>query len=166
VAAPPGASVSFDAPPGPLQLRIVVESARGQVVDSSTRDLTVPDFVQTQVSIATPRVYRVRTVRQLTDIKNNPNASPSPGREFSRAERMFVKVAAFANGGAVPALTAKLLNRSGQPMADVPVQTTAGQPFQIDMPLASLAAGEYILQLDAKTPSGSAQEMIAFRVGT
>jgi VWFA-related protein len=165
-AVPAGASVSFDAPPGPLQLRMVVESARGQVVDSSTRDVTVPDFLQTQVSLGTPRVYRVRTVRELTQIKNNPNAAPTPGREFSRAERVFVRIPAFANGGAVPDVTAHLLNRSGQPMADVSVQAVAGQPFQIDVPLASLAAGEYVLQVDAKTGSGSAQEMIAFRVGS
>jgi hypothetical protein len=158
--------VSFDAPPGPLSLRLIVESARGQVVDSSTRDLTVPDFVQTQVSIGTPRVYRVRTMRELGVIKANANAVPTPGREFSRAERIFVRVDAFANGGAVPEVTARLLNRTGQAMSDVPVQANAGQPFQLDMPLASLAAGEYILELNAKTASGTAQEMVAFRVGS
>ena len=163
---PAGASISFDAPPGPLQLRMVVESARGQVVDSATRDLTVPDYVRTQVSIGTPRVYHVRTARELTAIKNNANAVPSTGREFSRAERMFIRFEAFANGGTTPDVTARLLNRTGQPMADVPVQTAGGQPFQVDLPLASLAAGEYLVELNAKTPSGSAQEMVAFKVGS
>jgi hypothetical protein len=51
-------------------------------------------------------------------------------------------------------------------MADVPVTAAAGQPFQIDLPLAPLAAGEYLLQIDAKNGSGSAQEMIAFKVGS
>jgi VWFA-related protein len=163
----PGASVTFDAPPGPLQLRLVVEGGRGQVVDSSTRDLTVPDFEHTTVSIGTPRVYRVRTARQLTALRDDPKAVPVPGRDFSRAERLFIRFDAFAPGGAAPQVTARLLNRAGQPMSDVPVQpAAAGQSFQIDLPLAALAAGEYVLQLEAKTESGTAQEMVAFRVGT
>ncbi len=164
--APAGASVSFDAPPGPLQLRMIVEGAHGQVVDSSTRDLTVPDFARTQVSIGTPRVYRVRTARDLTAIKSNPNAAPIPTREFSRAERLYIRFDAFTSGGEAPEVKARLLNRAGQPMADVPVQTTQGQPFAVDLPLASLAAGEYVLQVDAKTASGAAQEMVAFKVGS
>jgi hypothetical protein len=145
---------------------MVVESARGQVVDSSTRDFTVPDFQRTQVSIGTPRVYRVRTVRELNLIKSNQNAVPTSGREFSRAERIFVRFDAFGSDGAVPQVSAHLLNRGGQAMADVPVQAGGGQIFQLDMPLAPLAAGEYIIQLDAKSPSGTAQEMVAFRVGS
>jgi VWFA-related protein len=163
---PAGASVSFNAPPGPLELRIMVEGATGQVVDSTTRTLTVPDYTRTRASIGTPRVYRVRTARELLLIKKDLEASPTPGRDFSRAERMFVRFDAFGAGGTTPDVTAKLLNRGGQQMADVPVAAAAGQPFQIDFPLASLAAGEYLLQIDAKTAAGSAQEMIAFKVGS
>ena len=32
-------------------------------------------------------------------------------------------------------------------------------------PLTSLAAGDYLIELNAKTESGTAQEMIAFKVG-
>ena len=51
-------------------------------------------------------------------------------------------------------------------MADVPVQGTEGKPLQIDFPLASLAAGEYLIQIDAKAPSGTAQQIVAFKVGS
>ena len=51
-------------------------------------------------------------------------------------------------------------------MADVPVQAAEGKPFQIDFPLASLGAGEYVIQIDAKAPSGSAQQLIGFKVGS
>jgi hypothetical protein len=64
--APPaasGASVSFTATPGPIELRIVVENARGQVIDSTTQSITVPDFAKTQVSFGTARVFRARTAR-------------------------------------------------------------------------------------------------------
>ncbi len=161
-----GAAASFNAPPGPLQLRIMVMGARGQVIDSSEQDITVPDYTNTQVSIGTPRVYRARSAYEMTQVRNNPNAVPTVGRDFSRTERLLVRFDAYAADSSAPAVTAKLLNRAGKSMADVPVQAVAGKPFQIDFPLASLAAGQYLLELDAKTASGTAQQMIAFSVGS
>jgi hypothetical protein len=98
-------------------------------------------------------------------LRNNLDAAPVATREFSRAERLLVRFDAYSAGGPAPEVTAKLLNRGGQAVADVPVQAAQGKPFQIDLPLASLAAGEYILELDAKGPSGTAQQMIGFKVG-
>jgi VWFA-related protein len=165
-AAPPGASVSFKAPPGPLELRVVVENEHGQVIDSTTEALTLPDYGQAPVSIGTPRVYRARTAREMMLLKNNLDAAPIAKREFSRAERLLIRVEAYAPAGTTPEVTAKLLNRDGHPMADVPVQSDPSKPFSIDLPLASLAPGEYVLELDAKTASGSAQQMVGFKIGT
>ncbi len=164
-AAPPGASVSFNAPPGPLELRVVVENDHGQVVDSTTESLTLPDYSKTDVSFGTPRVYRARTAREMMLLKNNLDAAPIAKRDFSRAERLLIRVDAYAPSGAKPEVTARLLNRDGNPMADVPVQAADGKPFSIDLPLASLAPGEYILELDAKAPSGTAQQMVGFKIG-
>jgi len=168
VAAAPGvgAPVSFAAPPGQLDLRMIVENARGQVIDSSTQSLTVPDYTRTQVSFSTPRLYRARTAREALLVRNNPEASPTTSREFSRGERLLVRFDAYAIGGAKPEVTAKLLSRTGTAMADVPIQTPEGKPFLIDFPLASLAAGEYLIQVNAKTASGTAQELIGFKVGS
>lgn len=162
----PGASVSFTTPPGQVEMRMVVENARGQVVDSTTQTITAPDYSKTQVSFSTPRVFRARTARELLLLRNNLDAAPSATREFSRAERMLVRFDAYAAGGTRPEVTAKLLNRAGVAMSDVPVQRADGKPFQIDFPLASLAAGEYVIQIDAKTASGTAQQMVGFRVGS
>jgi hypothetical protein len=162
-----GASVTFSAPPGGIDLRIVVENERGQVIDSTTQALTLPDYAGTQVSFSSPRIYRARTAREALQIRNNPYAMPTAAREFSRGERMLIRFDAYAaGGGAAPEVTAKLLNRAGTPMADVPIQAAEGKPFLIDFPLASLGAGEYIIQVDAKTASGTAQQMIGFKVGS
>jgi VWFA-related protein len=162
----PAASVSFAAPPGPIELKIVVENDGGQVIDSTTQSLTLPDYAQTQVSFGTPRVYRARTAREAMLIRNNPDAMPTANREFSRAERMLVRFDAYAAAGGRPEVTAKLLNRAGQTMSDVPLTSVEGKPFLIDFPLASLAAGEYVIQIDAKAPSGTAQQMLGFKVGS
>jgi hypothetical protein len=157
--------VQFDAPPGQVQLRIVVEGPRGQVVDSVSRDLTLPDFSRVQVAFATPRVFRGRTVRDLTIIKANSTAVPTADREFSRSDRLLIRTEAYTPGAAVPALTARLLNRGGGKMADLPIQAGQGGAGDIELPLSSLAAGDYLIELNAKTESGTAQELIAFKVG-
>jgi VWFA-related protein len=164
-ATPPGGVVSFEGPPGQVQLKIVVEGERGQVIDSVSRELTLPDFTRVQVALSTPRVFRGRTVRELNTIKANPDATPIADREFSRAERILVRTNAYAPGGAEPTMTARLLNRGGTKMADLPVQT--GQPGtgDIEFALSSLPAGDYLIEVNAKTESGTAQELIAFKVG-
>jgi VWFA-related protein len=159
----PGGSVSFEAPPGPLQLRISVEDARGDVLDSAGKELSVPDFTAVKVSLGTPRFYRARTVRDLQTLKTNAEAVPTVDREFSRTERVLVRVDAYAPGAVPPSVTARLLNRAGTPMADVPVQVS-GTTASIELTLANLAAAEYLLELTAKSEAGSVQELVAFKV--
>ncbi len=157
-------SASFDVPPGQLQLRIVVQTPDNQVLDSSMRELTVPDYTKVQVSFGTPRVYHARTPREVQAVLANPDAAPSADRSFARTERMIVRVDAFGPGESKPDVSARLLNRAGEPMSDVQVQTSSQGSSQIDIPLSSLAGGEYLLELNAKAEGGSAQEMVAFRI--
>lgn len=158
-----GTSTSFQAPPGQVELRMVVENARGQVIDSATQTLTVPDFTTVQVSMSTPRVFRARTVREAQAFKADAAATPTADRSFSRTERLIIKVSAYAPGGQDPALSARLLNRSGSEMADVPVQESGAEGV-VDLALAPLAAGDYLVELNARTDSGTSQELVAFKI--
>ena len=163
-AAARGGMVTFDAPPGPLQLRMVIEGAKGETLDSVTREIAVPDFTQVAVSLGTPRLYRGRTVRELQTVRANPAAAPAVDREFSRSDRLLIRIDAYAPGGVVPALTARLLNRSGGAMADLPLQAN-GSTFEAELALSSFGAGEYVIEFTAKAESGTIQETIAFRIG-
>ncbi len=158
------ASATFDVPPGRMQLRITVQTATGQVMDSSTSDVTVPDYTTPQVSLGTPRLFRARTPRDVQALKANPAAAPSTDRTFARTERLVVRVDAYAPGTAPPAITARLLNRAGTPMLDVPVQMSDAGAAEMELVFASLAAGDYLLELNAKADAGTAQEVVAFRV--
>jgi VWFA-related protein len=160
-----GGSVSFEAPPGQIQLRMSVEADAGRVLDSSVRELTLPDYSQIQVSLGTPRLYRARTARDVQALRANPAAAPTVDREYSRTERLLIQIDAYAPGGVVPALTATLLNRAGAKMSDFTIQRNAAGSFETELPLSALAAGEYLIEFTAKTESGTAQETIAFRVG-
>jgi VWFA-related protein len=161
-----GGAVSFDVPPGQLDMKMVVENPRGQVIDTLGRQITVPDFTNVSMSFSTPRVFRVRTIPELQAIKANPNAVPTTERQFSRTDRIYIRVDAYAPGGVTPPVSARLLNRSGQSMADLPVQQAPGRPAEVELGLSAFAAGEYLVELNARSEGGStAQELVAFRIG-
>src|SRR3954471_15307568 len=161
-----GGAVSFDVPPGQLDFKMVVEGMRGQVIDTLGRQITVPDFTNVTMSFGTPRVYRVRTIPELQALKANPDAVPTTERQFSRTDRLYIRAEAYAPGGVTAPVTARLLNRGGQSMADLPVHQSAGGSAEIELGFSGFAAGEYLIELNARSEGGSsAQELIAFRIG-
>src|SRR5215467_3282865 len=164
---PAGSKVSFDAKPGQMQLRVSVESAGADVLDSEVREVAVPDLTAPQVAIGTPAVYRGRTVPEYQRLKSDPQAMPTTAREFSRTERVFIRVPAYAPGTPAPTVTAKLLNRTGQSMGDLTVANAAGHPDSkdIDLSLAPMPPGEYAVEITAKAEgSEPVKELIGFRV--
>jgi VWFA-related protein len=155
--------VTFDADPGPMQVRFNIENERGQVMDAAQREMTVPDFRKTEVSLSTPQFLRARTAKEIAALKADPAAVPTPDREFRRTERLALRVEAYAATGDAPAVTAKLLNRTGNPMSTLPVES-AGAAHLVDLPLASLAPGEYLIEITATSGKGSSQDVLAIRV--
>ena len=160
--------VTFEARPGKMQLRVAVEGSLAQVLDTETREIAVPDLTSAQTLLGTPEVFRARTLKDFQQLIADPTAVPAAAREFSRTERVLVRVAAYGPGNSVPALRARLLNRAGQVMNDLTVTpaTASGGWAQLDLPLASLAAGEYVVEITAGGEGGEAKELLGFRVTT
>ena len=97
-------------------------------------------------------------------IKSNAAAAvPTADRTFSRTERALIRVDAYSPGTAPPAISARLLNRTGGAVVDVPVQMS-GNTGELEMAFSSLAAGEYLIELNAKSEAGAAQQLVAFRI--
>ena len=159
-------SLTFEAAPGKLELRMTVEGAGGGVLDQEIRNIAIPDLTAARPAISTPRVYAVRTPREFQAIASNAAAVPPANREFSRTMRLLIRFDSYGPGNEVPAPTATLLNSNGQKFTDVPVTTaTAGGTHQIDMSLATIPAGEYVIEITTKSATGeTAKELVAFRV--
>jgi hypothetical protein len=147
---------------------MTVEAAgSGGTLDSEIRDITVPDFTAPQVALSTPRVFRARTAREFQSVAADANAIPAPGREFSRTERLLIRFDAYGPGTDKPAVTAVLLNRAGSKMSDVQIAPgAAGATHQIDLGLASIPSGEYLVEITAKSGNGEAKELVPFRLGS
>ena len=156
--------VVFDVAPGRLQLRYSVEGETSGVLDSDVREYTIPDLTAAQIQLSTPQVLRARSVREFREIKSGSLAVPTAGREFRRTDRLLIRFDAYAPAES-PKVAARLLNRAGQPMLDLPVASrTAGPAYQLDLPLAGMAAAEYIVEITASGEAGEAKQLVAFRI--
>ena len=91
-------------------------------------------------------------------------AVPVSSRQFSRTERLLIRFPAYAPDGQQVSVAARLLNRMGQPMRTLEVRPAADGEHEIDLTLASLASGEYQLELAATSPAGKTTEVLGFRV--
>jgi VWFA-related protein len=157
--------VTFDVAPGKMQLRFSVEGADAQVLDSETREITVPDLTGAQPLMGTPAVYRARTAREFQQLRTATDVVPLAGREFNRIEHLLIRVPTYGPGGTTPPLKARILNRAGQAMNDLQVEPSpvAGEQ-QVDLPLAALPPGEYVVEIRVGDQDGDAKELFAFRV--
>jgi VWFA-related protein len=158
--------IVFDSAPGKIEMRLTVQEAgSGGTLDQEIRTIDVPDLTSPQAALSTPRVHRARTAREVQTLTSDAGAIPVATREFSRTERLLIKFDTYAAGTERPEPTAVLLNRAGQKMADVPVTpATAGGTHQINLGLASVPAGEYLVEITIKTTSGEAKELVPLRI--
>jgi len=164
-AAPAGGTLAFDAPPGKLQLRLVMEGdGPGDIIDSEQREIVVPDFTAPVTAFGTPQVFRARTVPEMQRVKADPQATPVVTREFSRTDRLLIVAGTYAPGQVAPKVTARLLNRANQRVADIDVTRRDDGAALAEVALASLAPGEYGVELAATGDAGEARQLVAFRI--
>ncbi len=157
----------FDVAPGRVRIRMSIEDPSLQAIDSDVRTINVRDLHDRRdpVVLGTPEVMRARNAREFREINSDPEAAPVAAREFSRTERLVIRVPAYAADAAL-SVSATLMNRTGQEMRSLTVKALARPDGtnQVDLPLAGLAAGEYRIEFTATTPAGRATDQLAFRV--
>jgi hypothetical protein len=155
----------FDVSPGRLRLRMSIEDVTSRVLDLDVRDIAVREVKG--VAIGTPEVLRSRNAREFRALDTD-SAVPVASREFSRTERLLIRFPAYGPSDAPPSLSAKLLTRTGQTIRDLPLIAAPGADLDhehaIDLPLASLAPGEYFVEVAATTSAGDVRDRVGFRV--
>lgn len=159
------AKAVFDAAPGRLLLEMSITGANSKQLDVDTRDLAVRDFSQ-PVVIGTPQILRARTARAFRALAADLDAAPVAAREFSRAEHLLVRFAAYAPAGDPPLVSVRLVSRAGSALRTFNPAAVAGFPTlrQFDVPLAGFAPGDYTFELSIVAHAGSAKELVPFRV--
>ena len=161
-----GNRIAFDAAPGPLRLSRHMIEADGSPGDKAETTIEVPDFARAPVSITSPVVLRARTPLELRAIQAEPDPQPFGGRQFERTDRIIVRFAVVGPAAADATVTANLLGRRGAQLAALPLKTVPGRGYEIDLPIGSIARGEYVIAIDASHGADQAKTLVSFRVGS
>jgi hypothetical protein len=157
---------TFAAAPGIVHLEMTILGIDGKRLDLDYHGIDVPNLRVTRLTFASLEVIRTRTARDFTDAITNMSANPAPSREFSRAERLLLRLPVYTATGAAPTVTATLLNRLGTPMRVLnPVSSNLpAEIAQFDLPLSSLAPDDYRVELKATAGAEEATTVLLFRV--
>ncbi|HZT77078.1 MAG TPA: VWA domain-containing protein [Vicinamibacterales bacterium] len=163
----PGATPSratFETRPGRIKLRMAIQDAAAQPLDRDVRDVLVRDL-SGAVALGTPEIMRARNALELRTLEAQA-AVPVVSREFSRAEQLLLRVPVYGAVDAPPAVSARLLGRSGQTMRQLEAVAPSGPgaPDGFTLSLAGLATGEYTIEVTAKAATGTATDRLTFRV--
>jgi hypothetical protein len=156
--------VTFAATPGTVRLRRTLADSGGSLAGRQDITLEVPDFANASLSIATPVLYRARTPLELRSIQGAASPTPFAGRQFERTDRVIVRFGVLGPAAADSTVTVALLSRLGAKLAAMPLRRTAAGAYEIDLPMGSIARGEYVFQIDASHGADQAKALLSFRV--
>ena len=157
------AGTSFEAPAGSLRLNFTVRDTAREVIDRVARIVVVPDSTGVAFGLTTPAVYRVRSAADMRAVMSE-QPPVHAGRDFDRTDRLLVRFATY------PALvdgrvSAALLSRAGAKLVELPVAADPERRgYTIDLPMSSIARGEYILSIEASRDAEHAEALVAIRV--
>lgn len=155
---------AFAAPPGPLRLAATIRDNAGAVIDRDVMVVAVPDPAATALAVTTPVVYRARNPAELRAIAAETTPPVYAGRDFVRTDRLLVF---FSTLGAadIGRVGATLMTAAGVKLTDLPVQPDPRRRgYLIDLPLSTLARGEFVVSIDASRGDDRAEALVAIRV--
>jgi VWFA-related protein len=161
-----GNRITFDAAPGPLKLTRRMTEADGSAGDRADSTIEVPDFAKAPLAITSPIVFRARTPMELRAIQAEPDPQPFAARQFERTDRIIARFAVVGPSAADATVTANLLGRRGAQLATLPLKTVPGRGYEIDLPIGSIARGEYVISIEASRGADQAKTLVSFRVGS
>lgn len=151
-----------EVPAGDVTLRFTAHGASGEVVDRWESSLTVPDLSGRTLAIGTPAFVRARTTAGFQALRKGGDGTPSPDQAFRTTDLVVVRAAVAAADTPVT-VTAEVLTRQGKPLATWPAAAIAGQ-HQVELPVRSLALGEYVLRFTATRGDESAVATAGFAI--
>jgi VWFA-related protein len=152
-------------PPGRVELDLTVVAADGRELDREARDVDVPENGAARASALVPEIIRARTYREYHAAARDSGAVPTPTREFLRSDRLIVRAPAQQTKDHPLSISARILNRWGQPMRDLePIEGPDDAIVQFGLPLSWLVPGQYEIELRTTQPGGEASQKIPLKV--
>ena len=161
---PSGAS--FSAPPGSVKVTFTVLDASSEIIDRDVRALEVPDPAGPAVWVSSPALFRAQNVREFRSLDRGPGAMPFPGREFQRTDRLVIQFNVLGTSAATATVSARIISQWGKDLAELPLSPRAANdgPYEIDLPLSSIAKGDYLIAISASAGAERTRALVPIRV--
>jgi hypothetical protein len=154
----------FEAPPGAVSLAFTVHNRAGDAIDRHTRVLPMPDPADAGLIVTTPAVCRAGNPLELRALAG---AAPPihAGRDFERTDRLLILFAVAGAASPDATVSARLLDRRGAALDDLPVDVDpARRGYRIDLPLSTIARGEFVLSIQARHGDDRAEALVPLRI--
>ena len=152
-----------------------IERALGELARLEAPDTAGPDrFVRTIVSPDPPddvlgveavRVWQVRRPAELTAVLGAEPPAPTTERAFPRTDRLIIRFALAGDLSASAAVSVALLGARGARLTTVQVKASEdGTTWLIDLPLSSIARGDYLVAIEAVSGTTRASAYVPIRI--
>jgi VWFA-related protein len=152
-------------PPGRVEVDLTIVAANGRELDREARDVDVPEANAPRATSLVPELIRARTYREFQAAAQDPEAVPTPSREFLRSDRLIVRAPAQQTNDHPLTISARILNRWGQPMRALePLDGPDKAIVQFGLPLSWLVPGLYEIELRMTQPGGVASQKIPLKI--
>jgi VWFA-related protein len=111
------------------------------------RTILVPNPAPAALSLKPPVLWRVRTPLDLK-AAHGGTLPPHPGRELARTDRILLAISIEGELASRAAVSVRLIGSRGKPLTDLPF-TRAADGYRVDLPLQSIARGDYLIAVEA-----------------
>ena len=161
---PAGASIAV--PPGSIKVTYSVRDSTNDIIDRDARAIEVPDPAAPALWITSPVVFRAQNAREYRSLDRGPNATPFPGREFERTDRIVIRFEVHGAAASTATVAARILSQWGKDLAELPLvpRTTGDGPYEIDLPLSSVARGDFLIAVSATAGADTTRAFVPIRV--
>jgi VWFA-related protein len=161
---PSGAS--FAAPPGSLRVTFSVRDSTNDIIDREVRTIEVPDPAAPALWVTSPAVFRAQNAREYRSLDRGPNAVPFPGREFERTDRLVIRFEVHGAAASTATVAARIVSQWGKDLAELPLvpRATGVGPYEIDLPLSSVARGDFLIAVSASAGTDTTRAFVPIRV--
>ena len=168
------AATRLNLPPGRYEIRAAIRSTADDRTGSVYGSITVPDFARDPLSLSGLAIERQSGGAGMNDdLAAVVPVRLTTIRVFAKSERAAVVARVYQRRGKPPALVrvvARIVdaeNRAAytsETTLDPSAFNAQQATYRLDLPLDRLAAGEYLLTLDASTTAASARRDLRFSV--
>jgi hypothetical protein len=158
--------ITWSAAPGAHQLHVTVRNAQDQTLADVSHAIDVPKFDAAALTLGSPVVWRARNPSELKTIGEGAPTPPFAGREFTRSDRLFVRVPVYGSAASMAMLSARLLNRAGAALLPLTIAPKAAGDgvYEIVLPLSAIARGDYVIAVAAEAGDDRAEAFVPLRI--